>query len=85
MMALARASADAYSSCVSARARLESASRWLMASTWRSKPCYCACAAALSKTIISLSMVAHNWRHSRSSARPSSSRCRTRYTWDKAL
>jgi hypothetical protein len=56
------------------------ASRWTMASTCRSKPCCRACAAALSKTVVLLSMLAHSWRRRRSSAWSSPSRCRTRCT-----
>jgi hypothetical protein len=65
MTALARASADAYSSYVSARACFEPASRWLLASTCRSKPSSHERATTLSETIISLSMVAHSWRRRR--------------------
>jgi hypothetical protein len=65
MMSLAWASTDAYSSYMLARARLESALCWLMASTYRSKPRCRAHAAALSETVVSLSMVAHSWRHRR--------------------
>jgi hypothetical protein len=57
---LARASVDAYSSYASARARWESASRWTMASTCRSKPCCQARAVALSDIVILLSMLAHS-------------------------
>jgi hypothetical protein len=60
MIALAWASAELYSSYMLANARLESASRWLMASTYRSKPCCRACAAALSVVVVSMSMVAHS-------------------------
>jgi hypothetical protein len=68
MMALARASANAYNFYTSARAR------WLMASNYRSKPRYHARATTLSETVVSLSMAAHNWRCRCSLARPSSSR-----------
>jgi hypothetical protein len=84
MMVLVRASANAYSSYALARARLESVSHWVMASTCRSKPCYHARATTLSETFISLSMVSHSWRHQRSSTRPSSSRRKTHCTWDRA-
>jgi hypothetical protein len=57
--ALARTSVDAYSSRASTRAHRESASRWVMASTYRSKPCCRARATALSDTVILLSMLAH--------------------------
>jgi hypothetical protein len=69
MMALAWASVDAYNYCMSVRARLESASHWVMASTCRSKPCCCVHASTLSETFILLSMLAHSWRHRCSLAR----------------
>jgi hypothetical protein len=69
MATLARASADAYSSCASARAHLELATHWVMASNYRSKPRYRARAAAHSATVVLLSMLAHNWRRRRSLTR----------------
>jgi hypothetical protein len=80
MMALARASADTYCSYTAARAHLELASCEVMASTSRSKPRCHAYAATLSDSIVSLSMVAHSWRHWCLSVRPSSSQRKTRWT-----
>jgi hypothetical protein len=82
--ALARASIDAYNSCASTRVRWESASHWAMASTYRSKPCCRARAAALLDIVIHLSMLAHSWRQRHSSARSSPSWHRTRCACDSA-
>jgi hypothetical protein len=84
MTAMARATVDAYNSCASARARLESMSHWAMASTCRSKPCCRARASTLFETVVLLSMLAHSWRRWHSSARSPPSRRRTRCTWDRA-
>jgi hypothetical protein len=71
VMALARASADAYSSYASARAR--------RVETMLSGPRRCPLS-----IIVHLSMVAHNWRRLRSSARSSPSRRRTHCACDSA-